>query len=59
MAVPTLHACTNIHASVDITCDYEHSCIALHYMNGTTFMLWVTLHGTPYIHVLCDITWGW
>jgi len=56
MVVPTLHACTNIHASVDITCDYEHSCIALHYMNGTTFMLWVTLHGTPYIHVLCDIT---
>jgi len=33
-----LHGMHYIHGVMNIICDLVHSCIALHYMNGTTFM---------------------
>jgi hypothetical protein len=52
MAVPTLHAYTNIHGCTYITCPRVHSCSELHYMRRRTFMDGGTLHAEFNIHRL-------
>ena len=52
MVPGTLYERACIHAYPNITCLYEHSWGAMHFILLFTFMILLTLHAPAYIHAL-------